>query len=78
MKSQASLHTLHPRLSGPRALQTLYVKGVLGAQPLGCTAKIDLWHRGPSRAPVSHKPKVCDEDAITIQGIRTLSKKGSY
>ena len=35
--------------------QRLSVRGVLGAQPLGCTAKIDLWHRGPSRAPVPHE-----------------------
>ena len=38
---------------GLRPAGYISVKGVLGAQPLGYTAEIDLWHRGPSRAPVS-------------------------
>ena len=38
---------------GLRPANYASVKGGLGAQPPGYTAKIDLWHRGPSRAPVS-------------------------
>jgi hypothetical protein len=41
------------RAIGLRPASSLSVKGGLGAQPPGYTAKIDLWHRGPSRAPVS-------------------------
>ena len=29
------------------ATALISVKGVLGAQPLGYTAEIDFWHRGP-------------------------------
>ena len=70
------IYPLHKVIGGQGPLQTIDVKGGLGAQPPGYTAKIDFWHRGPSRAPVSHKPKVCDEDANTIQGIRTHWAKG--
>ena len=47
------LHYSCYRAFGPA--NTLSVKGVLGAQPLGYTAEVDLWHRGPSRAPISHE-----------------------
>ena len=49
-----------------------------GGSPRSYTARIDLWHRGPSRAPVPHEARapLCgglwlnDGNAIRRQGIR--------
>ena len=48
--------------------------GEASGSPHNYTAKMDLWPRGPTRAPMPHEPPegANDGKAIRIQGIRTL------